>query len=148
MSSNTESTTTFESTLAFTKDADSIIDSCTTCSTNIFTDSTIASTEDPSSTDGSTISSPEWATELIDNGNDKNEGTDGNENKNARENEDRNEDNTTKAGTKVGEKTDIIEKNKATTNPSAIFTDVRNALIPDKKLSENSMFTKVMIREE
>ncbi|XP_070160306.1 uncharacterized protein [Polyergus mexicanus] len=143
LSSNIESTTAFESTLASTKDADSVTDSCTTCSTNTFTDSTIASTEDPSSTDGSTISSPEWATELsLDNGNDENEGTDGNENKNARENEERNEDKTTKAGTKMGEKVDIIEKNKATTHPSAISTDVGNALIPDEKLSKNTSLAK------
>lgn len=135
--------------LASIKDADSVTDSCTTCSTNTFTDSTVALTEDPSSTDGSTISSPEWATELmLDNGNDENKGTDGNENKNARENEDRNEDNITKAGTKMGEKADIIEKNKTTTHPSAIFTDVGNALIPNKKLSENSTFAKVTMRGE
>ncbi|XP_025263621.1 uncharacterized protein LOC105252197 isoform X1 [Camponotus floridanus] len=145
LSSNTESTTAFESTLASTKDADSVTDSCTMCSTNTFTDSTIASTEDPSSMDGSTISSSEWTTELmLDNGNDENEDTDDNENKNARENEDWNKNKTTKAGTKTGEKADIIEKNKATMHPFVISTDAGNALIPDEKLSENSTLTKRM----
>lgn len=102
------------------------------------------STENPSSTD---ISLPEWTTVLselmLDNGNDENEDADGNENKNASENEDRNEDRTTEAGTKTG---DIIEKNKATTHPFAIFTDVGNALIPGEKLSENSTLAKVTMR--
>lgn len=97
--------------------------------------------------DGSTISSSEWTTELmLDNGNDENEVTDDNENKNARENEDRNKNKTTKAGTKAGEKADIIEKNKATTHPFVISTDAGNALIPDEKLSENSTLTKVTMR--
>lgn len=83
---------------------------------------------------------------MLGNGNDENEDIDGNENKNARENEKRDEDKTTKAGTKMGEKVDIIEKNKATTHPSAISTDVGNVLIPDEKLSENSTLAKVTMR--
>ncbi|XP_029168318.1 uncharacterized protein LOC114938495 [Nylanderia fulva] len=133
LTSNTESTTVFESTMASTKDDDD-------SSTNSFTDSTITSTEDSSSTN---ISSAEWTTVLpelmLDNGNDENEDADGNENKNASENEDRNEDGTTEAGTKTR---DIIEKNKATTHPFAIFTDVGNALIPGEKLPENSTLAK------
>lgn len=126
--------------MASTKDADSVTDSCTMCSTNTFTDSTIASTEDPAM-DGSTISSPEWTTELmVDNGNGENENINGNENKN----ENQNEDKTTEAGTKTGEKADIIEKNKATTRPFAISTDAGNALILHEKLeSENSTLTEV-----
>lgn len=139
LSSNTESTTAFESTLASTKDVDFATDSCTTCSTNALTDSTIASTEDPSSTDSSTISSPEWTTELmLDNENDENENTEKNGNKNAKENEDKT--------TKAEEKTDISEKNKTTTNSFAIPTDVGNALVPDETLSENSTLIKVTIR--
>lgn len=107
------------------------------------------STEDPSSIDGSTISSSEWTTELmLDNGNDENEDTNDNENKNARENEDRNENKTTKAGTKTSEKADIIEKNKATTHPFVISTDAGSALIPDEKLPENSTLTKVTMRNK
>lgn len=80
---------------------------------------------------------------MLDNGNDENEDTYGNENKNASENEDRNEDGTTEAGTKTG---DIIEKNKATMYPFAIFADVGNALIPSEKLPENSTLAKVTMR--
>lgn len=106
------------------------------------------STEDPSSIDGSTISSPEWTTKLMfDNGNDENENPDGNENKNAKENENQNKDKTTEAGTKTGEKADIIEKNKTMTHPFAISMDAGNALILYEKLeSENSTLTKVTIR--
>ncbi|XP_077265820.1 uncharacterized protein LOC143899407 [Temnothorax americanus] len=146
LSSNTESTTSFESTLASTKDADSDIGSCIMCLTNTFTDSTIMTTEEPFSTDGSTISLSEWTTMLpelaLDNGNDENEGAGGNENKNAGENEKRNEDEATERGTTVGEKADIIEKNKATMHPFAISTNARKTLIPDEKLSENSTLIK------
>lgn len=107
-------------------------------------------TEDPSSTDGSTISLSEETTMLpeltLDNGNDENEDADGDENKNARENEERNEDETTERGTTMREKADIIEKNKATMHPSAVSTDAGKTLIPDEKLSENSTSIKVTKR--
>ncbi|EZA53429.1 hypothetical protein X777_06510, partial [Ooceraea biroi] len=146
LSSNTESTVAFESTLASTKDADSVADSCTTCSTSTFTDSTIVTTEDLASTDASTISSPEWTTVLseltLDNGNDENEDTKRDENKNASENEDRNENGATETGAQTGEKADIIEKNKAATHPFAISTDAGDSLIPGEKSSENSTLTE------
>ncbi|EFN84001.1 hypothetical protein EAI_03384 [Harpegnathos saltator] len=159
LSSNTESTA-FEPTFASTKDADSVTDSCATCSTNTLTDSTIATTEvekeeeeeekDPSSTDdGTTISSAEWTTALseltLDNGNDENGNTGEDKNKNANENEDRDEDEA--AGMRrrpsAAEKADIIEKNKATTHPFAISTDAGDtALVPDVKSPENSTLAK------
>ncbi|XP_018403829.1 PREDICTED: uncharacterized protein LOC108780571 [Cyphomyrmex costatus] len=144
LSSNTESTVSFESTPASIKHANSVTDSCTMCSTNTFTDSTIVTTEDPSNTDGSTISLSEWTTVLpeltLNNGN--NEDTGGDENKNASENEERNEDEATERGTTVEEKTDIIEKNKATMHPFAVSTDAGKTVIPDKKLSENFTLIK------
>ncbi|XP_014477911.1 PREDICTED: uncharacterized protein LOC106746172 [Dinoponera quadriceps] len=150
LSSNTESTA-FEPTLASSKDADSVTDSCATCSANTLTDSTIAATttevEDPSNTDGTTISSPEWTTVLpeltLDNGNDENEDTGGSGDKNASENEDRNEHGSTgMTGLKAAEKADIIEKNKATTHPFAISTDAGQAFVPDVKSPENSTLAK------
>ncbi|XP_018304258.1 uncharacterized protein [Mycetomoellerius zeteki] len=145
LSSNTESTASFESTPASTKDAESVIGSCTTCSTNTFTDSTIMTIENASSTDSSTISL-EWTTMLpeltLNNGNDENEDTGEDENKNTSENEERNEDEATERGTTMGEKTDIIEKNKATVHPFAVSTDAGEMLIPDEKLSENSTIIK------
>jgi len=102
-------------------------------------------TEDPS-TDSSTISLTEWTTvfpELaLDNGNDD---AGGNKNKNASENEERNEDEITERGTTMGEKADIIEKNKATMHPFAVSTDAGKTLISDEKSSENSTFIKVTI---
>lgn len=148
LSSNTESTASFESTLASTKDPDSATGSCMTCSTNTFTDSTIMMTEDPSSTDSSTISLPERTTMLpelaLDNGNDENGDADGDGNKNASENAERSEDEATESGTTMGEKADIIEKNKATMHPFAVSTNARETLIPVEKLSENSTLIKVM----
>ncbi|KAG5312876.1 KCP protein, partial [Acromyrmex insinuator] len=143
LSSNTESTASFESTPA-SKDADSVTrDSCTTCSTNTFTDST---TEDASSTDSSTISLSEWTTMLpeltLNNGNDENEDTGGDENKNTSENEERNEDEATERETMMGEKTDIIEKNKTTVHPFVVSTDAGKTLIPEKLSSENSTLIK------
>ncbi|XP_012540312.2 uncharacterized protein LOC105838926 [Monomorium pharaonis] len=143
LSSNTESTVSFESTLASTRDADSITGTCTMCLTNTFTDSTIMTTEDPSSTDASTISLPEWTTVLpelaLNNGN---EDAGGDEDKNARENKERNEDGTTERGTTVEEKVDIIEKNKATMHPFAISTNTGEMFISDEKLSKNSTLIK------
>lgn len=151
LSSNTESTASFEPTLASTKDADSGTGSCMMCLTNTFTDSTIMTTEDPSSTDGSTIPLPEWTTMLPelapDNGNDENEDAGGDGNKNASENEERNEDGATERGMTMGEKADIIEKNKATMHPFAVSTNARETLIPDEKLSENSTLIKVTTEE-
>jgi len=103
-------------------------------------------TEDPS-TDSSTISLiSEWTTvfpELaLDNGNDD---AGGSKNKSASENEERNEDEITERGTTMGEKADIIEKNKATMHPFAVSTDAGKTLISDEKLSENSTFIKVTI---
>nr|XP_012217780.1 PREDICTED: uncharacterized protein LOC105669410 [Linepithema humile] len=145
LSSNTESTAAFEATLASTKDADSVTDSSTVCSTNTFMDSTIVTTEDSSSTDDSTISSLEWTTTLpeltFDNGNDENEDINDGENKNTSKPEDRNEE-TPAMGAKAGEKADIIEKNKATTHPFAIFTDAGDALILGEKSPENFTFAK------
>lgn len=104
--------------------------------------------ENASSTDSSTISL-EWTTMLpeltLNNGNDENEDTGEDENKNTSENEERNEDEATERGTTMGEKTDIIEKNKATVHPFAVSTDAGEMLIPDEKLSENSTIIKVMI---
>lgn len=108
-------------------------------------------TEDSSSTDDSTISSPQWTTTLpeltLDNENDENEDINSDENKNASEQEDRNED-TPVMGAKTGEKADIIERNKATTHPFAIFTDAGDALILGEKTPENSTFAKVTTRGE
>ncbi|KYN33025.1 hypothetical protein ALC56_12659 [Trachymyrmex septentrionalis] len=137
LSSNTESTASFESTPA-SKDADSVTrDSCKTCSTNTFMDSTIMTTEDASSTDSSTISLSEWTTMLpeltLNNGND--------ENKNTSENKERNEDEATERGTTMGEKTDIIEKNKTTVHPFVVSTDAGETLIHEK-LPENSTLIK------
>ncbi|KAL0116614.1 hypothetical protein PUN28_009923 [Cardiocondyla obscurior] len=144
LSSNTESTATFESTLASAKDADSDVGSCTMCFTNTFADSTIMTTEDPSSTDGTTISLPEWTTmppELaLDNGNDGDEGA-GDDNKNLSENEEHNEDEATERGMMIEEKADIIKKNKATMHPFAISTNAQETLIPEK-LSANSTIIK------
>jgi len=102
-------------------------------------------TEDPGTEDpSSTISLTEWTTvfpELaLDNGND-----DAGGNKNASENEERNEDEITERGTTMGEKADIIEKNKATMHPFAVSTDAGKTLISDEKSSENSTFIKVTI---
>ncbi|XP_011862338.1 PREDICTED: uncharacterized protein LOC105558969 [Vollenhovia emeryi] len=146
LSSNTESPAAFESTPASTKDADSSTGSCITCLTNTFTDSTIATTEDPSSRDGSTVSLSEWTTMLpelaLDNGNDENEAAGGDGNKNASENEERNEDAATESGTTMAGKADIIEKNKATMHPFAASTNAQETLIPDEKLSENPTLIK------
>lgn len=102
-------------------------------------------TEDPSSTDSSTISLSEWTMlpELaLDNGSYENEDAGGDENKNASENEERNEDKTTERGTTMEEKADIIEKNKATMHPFTVSTNARESLISEK-LSENSTLIKV-----
>ncbi|XP_011632850.1 LOW QUALITY PROTEIN: uncharacterized protein LOC105424359 [Pogonomyrmex barbatus] len=142
--SNAESTASFESTPASTEDADSITDSCITCSTNAYTDAIVMTTEDPSSTDGSTISLPEWTTALpeltLDNGNDENEDADGEKERNASENEEQNEDVALEGGgTTTGGKTDGIEKNKATMHPFAVSTSAGETLTPDEKvLSESS----------
>lgn len=105
-------------------------------------------TEDPSSTDGLTISLPEWTTMLPelapDNGNDENEDAGGDGDKNASENAERNEDGATERGMTMGEKADIIEKNKATVHPFVVSTNARETLIPlDEKWSENSTLIKV-----
>ncbi|KAL6258068.1 hypothetical protein P5V15_009985, partial [Pogonomyrmex californicus] len=127
--SNTESAASFESTLASSKDADSITDSCITCSTNAYTDAIVVTTEDPSSAGGSTISLPDWTTE----------------NKNASENEERNEDVAIEGGTTTGGETDRIEKNKATMHPFAVSTSAGETLTPDEKvLSESSALIKRM----
>lgn len=83
----------------------------------------------------------------LDNGNDENEDA-GDENENASENGDRNENVAAETGTQAGEKADIIEKNKATTHPFAIFTDTGNKRIPAEKSPENSTLAEVMTREE
>ncbi|XP_011688443.1 PREDICTED: uncharacterized protein LOC105450350 [Wasmannia auropunctata] len=146
LSSNTESIS-FESTLASTKDADSATGSCTMCLTNTFTDmSTIMTTEDSSSTDSSTISLLEWTMMLpelaLDNGNDENKNAGGDGDKNASENVERNEDEATETGATMGEKADIIEKNKATVHPFVVSTDAGKMLIPDEKLFKNSTHVK------
>lgn len=108
-------------------------------------------TEDSSSTDGSTISLSEWTTVLpeltLDNENDENGDADEDEYKNVRENEKRNENEATERGMTMRKKADIIEKNKATMHPSAVSMDSRKTLIPDEKLSENSTPIKVTTKE-
>lgn len=107
-------------------------------------------TEDSFSTNSTTVPSSEWTTattlpELtLDNGNDENERTDGKENKNANVNEDRDANVVIEMGMKMAEKVDIIERDKATTYPAVIPTDVGDVFIPIEQSPEITTIAKVI----